>query len=148
VQARSIATVDIDTLRPQTPGCAGRIHLNNAGAALLAQPTLDAMIAQLRREAPRRTHEGTRPLTTTGNPRIMQHAKDRAGPATLRKCHEFETDRGDIAVRQPRKPRSRKINMSPDLRPSSRVAASSPQPKWTSATVSAWRAGEKRRASP
>src|SRR5215467_4389865 len=35
----------------QTPGCAGRIHLNNAGAALLAQPTLDAMTAQLRREA-------------------------------------------------------------------------------------------------
>ena len=51
VWARSIATVDIDALRAQTPGCAGRIHLNNAGAALLAQPTLDAMTAQLRREA-------------------------------------------------------------------------------------------------
>jgi selenocysteine lyase/cysteine desulfurase len=45
------APVDIDALRAQTPGCAGRIHLNNAGAALLAQPTLDAMTAQLRREA-------------------------------------------------------------------------------------------------
>jgi len=43
--------VDIDALRAQTPGCAGRIHLNSAGAALLAQPTLDAMSAQLRREA-------------------------------------------------------------------------------------------------
>jgi selenocysteine lyase/cysteine desulfurase len=43
--------VDIDALRAQTPGCAGRIHLNNAGAGLLAQPTLDAMTAQLRREA-------------------------------------------------------------------------------------------------
>jgi selenocysteine lyase/cysteine desulfurase len=43
--------VDIGALRAQTPGCAGRIHLNNAGAALLAQPTLDAMTAQLRREA-------------------------------------------------------------------------------------------------
>src|SRR5260370_19521536 len=41
----------MDALRAQTPGCAGRIHLNNAGAALLAQPTLDAMTAQLRREA-------------------------------------------------------------------------------------------------
>jgi len=51
VWARNIATVDIDALRAQTPGCAGRIHLNNAGAALLAQPTLDAMTAQLRREA-------------------------------------------------------------------------------------------------
>ena len=43
--------MDIDALRAQTPGCAGRIHLNNAGAALLAQPTLDAMTAHLRREA-------------------------------------------------------------------------------------------------
>jgi selenocysteine lyase/cysteine desulfurase len=43
--------VDIDALRAQTPGCAERIHLNNAGAALMAQPTLDAMLAQLRREA-------------------------------------------------------------------------------------------------
>ena len=51
MRARNISPVDIDALRAQTPGCAGRIHLNNAGAALLAQPTLDAMTAQLRREA-------------------------------------------------------------------------------------------------
>jgi selenocysteine lyase/cysteine desulfurase len=43
--------VDIGALRAQTPGCAGRVHLNNAGAALLARPTLDAMTAQLHREA-------------------------------------------------------------------------------------------------
>ena len=43
--------MDIDALRAQTPGCAGRIHLNNAGAALMSQPTLDAMTAHLRREA-------------------------------------------------------------------------------------------------
>ena len=43
--------MDIDALRAQTPGCARRIHLNNAGAGLLAQPTLDAMTAHLRREA-------------------------------------------------------------------------------------------------
>ena len=43
--------MDIDALRAQTPGCAGRIHLNNAGAALMSQPTLEAMTAQLRREA-------------------------------------------------------------------------------------------------
>ena len=49
--------MDIDALRAQTPGCAGRIHLNNAGAALLAQPTLDAMTAQLRREAEIGGHE-------------------------------------------------------------------------------------------
>ena len=33
------------------PGARGRIHLNNAGAALLAQPTLDAMTGHLRLEA-------------------------------------------------------------------------------------------------
>src|SRR5215831_16013563 len=43
--------MEIEALRARTPGCANRIHLNNAGAALLAQPTLDAMTAQLRLEA-------------------------------------------------------------------------------------------------
>jgi selenocysteine lyase/cysteine desulfurase len=43
--------MDIGALRAQTPGCASRIHLNNAGAALLAQPTLDAMTAHLLKEA-------------------------------------------------------------------------------------------------
>ncbi|CAA9379222.1 MAG: probable class-V aminotransferase [uncultured Nocardioidaceae bacterium] len=43
--------MDIDALRAQTPGTANRIHLNNAGAALLSQVTLDAMTGQLRREA-------------------------------------------------------------------------------------------------
>jgi selenocysteine lyase/cysteine desulfurase len=44
-------SLDVEALRAQTPGCSHRIHLNNAGAALLAQPTLDAMTDQLRREA-------------------------------------------------------------------------------------------------
>jgi selenocysteine lyase/cysteine desulfurase len=43
--------MDIETLRAQTPGCRHRIHLNNAGAALMSQPTLDAMTAYLAREA-------------------------------------------------------------------------------------------------
>jgi len=43
--------VDVNALRAQTPGCAGRIHLNNAGAALMSQRTLDAMTGQLCREA-------------------------------------------------------------------------------------------------
>jgi selenocysteine lyase/cysteine desulfurase len=45
------AMMDVDALRAQTPGCAHRIHLNNAGAALLAQPTLEAMTGHLRLEA-------------------------------------------------------------------------------------------------
>ena len=43
--------MDIETLRAQTPGCRHRTHLNNAGAALMAQPTLDTMTAHLAREA-------------------------------------------------------------------------------------------------
>jgi selenocysteine lyase/cysteine desulfurase len=43
--------VDVEALRAETPGCAHRLHLNNAGAALLAQPTLDAMTTHLRLEA-------------------------------------------------------------------------------------------------
>jgi hypothetical protein len=35
----------------------------------------------------------------------------------LRKCHDFETDLGDIAVRQPITRRSNKINMSCGVRP-------------------------------
>jgi selenocysteine lyase/cysteine desulfurase len=43
-------SLDVEALRAQTPGCSHRVHLNNAGAALLAQPTLDAMTGQLQRE--------------------------------------------------------------------------------------------------
>jgi aminotransferase class V len=43
--------LDVESLRAQTPGCLGRIHPNNAGAALLAQPTLNAMTSHLRLEA-------------------------------------------------------------------------------------------------
>lgn len=43
--------MDVEALRAQTPGCAHRVHLNNAGTALLAQPTLDALIGHLRLEA-------------------------------------------------------------------------------------------------
>ncbi|MGQ0716686.1 MAG: hypothetical protein ACT4NP_05090 [Pseudonocardiales bacterium] len=40
--------MDVDALRAVTPGCLNRVHLNNAGAALSAQPTLDAMTGHLR----------------------------------------------------------------------------------------------------
>jgi selenocysteine lyase/cysteine desulfurase len=43
--------MDVAALRDITPGCANRLHLNNAGAALLTQPTLDAMTGHLRLEA-------------------------------------------------------------------------------------------------
>ena len=42
---------DIAALRAETPGCAHRIHLNNAGAALPPQPVLKAMQGYLELEA-------------------------------------------------------------------------------------------------
>jgi selenocysteine lyase/cysteine desulfurase len=46
-----MGAMDVAALRALTPGCTRRLHLNNAGASLLAQPTLDAMTGHLRLEA-------------------------------------------------------------------------------------------------
>jgi selenocysteine lyase/cysteine desulfurase len=43
--------MDIETLRRDTPGCAHRVHLNNAGAALMSRHTLDAVTSHLQLEA-------------------------------------------------------------------------------------------------
>jgi selenocysteine lyase/cysteine desulfurase len=43
--------MDIEQLRDQTPGCAHRVHLNNAGAALMSRTTLAAMTGHLALEA-------------------------------------------------------------------------------------------------
>lgn len=43
--------IEVARLRAETPGVAHRVHLNNAGAGLMPQPVLDAMIGHLRREA-------------------------------------------------------------------------------------------------
>ena len=43
--------IDVERARAVTPGAADRIHLNNAGAALMTQGVLDATISHLRLEA-------------------------------------------------------------------------------------------------
>ncbi|AKJ96643.1 MULTISPECIES: aminotransferase class V-fold PLP-dependent enzyme [Pseudomonas] len=43
--------MDIEQLRADTPGAAELIHFNNAGAALMPQPVLDAITGHLQREA-------------------------------------------------------------------------------------------------
>jgi cysteine desulfurase / selenocysteine lyase len=42
---------DLNRARRETPGCANVLHLNNAGAALMPQPVLDATVAHLQLEA-------------------------------------------------------------------------------------------------
>jgi len=42
---------DLARWRADTPGCVERIHLNNAGAALVPRPVLEAVTAHLQREA-------------------------------------------------------------------------------------------------
>ncbi|MCA9737222.1 MAG: aminotransferase class V-fold PLP-dependent enzyme [Gemmatimonadota bacterium] len=46
-----MTTLDLDRLRAETPGVAHRIHLNNAGAALMPAPVLDAIRDHLDLEA-------------------------------------------------------------------------------------------------
>ena len=43
--------IDVDLARARTPGCAERVHLNNAGASLMTQGVLDAQLDHLRLEA-------------------------------------------------------------------------------------------------
>ena len=42
---------DLARWRTETPGCATRVHLNNAGAGLMPQPVLDTITQHLQREA-------------------------------------------------------------------------------------------------
>jgi cysteine desulfurase / selenocysteine lyase len=44
-------TIDVARARAETPGCGNVLHFNNAGAALLPEPVLDATIGHLRLEA-------------------------------------------------------------------------------------------------
>jgi selenocysteine lyase/cysteine desulfurase len=44
-------SLDLARLRADTPGVVHRVHLNNAGAALMPRPVLEAMIGYLQREA-------------------------------------------------------------------------------------------------
>ncbi|MGO8870917.1 MAG: aminotransferase class V-fold PLP-dependent enzyme [Acidimicrobiales bacterium] len=50
-------SIDVEAERAITPGCSQVVHLNSAGAALLADPTVEAMIAHLRLEAGRGGYE-------------------------------------------------------------------------------------------
>lgn len=50
--------IDVEALRRETPGCAaGVVHLNNAGAALMPRPVVEALTEHIREEALRGGYE-------------------------------------------------------------------------------------------
>lgn len=46
-----MGTIDVDRARALTPGCSHVLHLNHAGASLLPQPVLDAVVGHLELES-------------------------------------------------------------------------------------------------
>jgi len=77
---------DLERARAETPGCAHVLHFNNAGAALMPQPVLDAVIAHLEREA----HTGGYEAADAAHAAV-EHVYDAA--AALLNC-----ERGEIAM--------------------------------------------------
>ena len=65
--------LDVQRARRETPGCTNVIHFNNAGAALMPQPVLDATIGHLQLEAQIGGYEAVERQLNT-----LEHAYDAA----------------------------------------------------------------------
>jgi selenocysteine lyase/cysteine desulfurase len=75
--------IDVQRARRETPGCERVLHFNNAGAALMPQPVLEATIAHLQREAEVGGYEAAAQAHEA-----VEHVYDAA--ATLLGCHRDE----------------------------------------------------------
>jgi cysteine desulfurase/selenocysteine lyase len=47
----TVTPIDVEQVRAETPGCRERLHFNNAGASLMPQPVVDAVVGHLELEA-------------------------------------------------------------------------------------------------
>lgn len=84
--------IDLERARRETPGCERVIHFNNAGAALMPRPVLDAVIGHLQLEA----HMGGYEAAERARPTI-EHVYDAV--AGLIGCHRDEVALVENATR-------------------------------------------------
>ena len=76
-------TIDVETARRETPGCAHVLHLDNAGSSLPPTPVIEAVSGHLALEARIGGYEAAREADEA-----IEHAYDAA--ATLLSCHRDE----------------------------------------------------------
>src|SRR5262245_32937133 len=83
IDRRTHDAFDVERARAETPGCTQVAHFNNAGAALMPQVVLDAMLAHLQAEALLGGYEAAEQAHAA-----VAHVYDAA--ATLLNCHADE----------------------------------------------------------
>lgn len=84
--------IDVTTARAMTPGCAHVLHLNHAGASLLSQPVLDAVVGHLQLEAEIGGYEAASAASEA-----VEHTYDAL--AALLGCRRDEVALSDSATR-------------------------------------------------
>lgn len=81
-----MATLDVDRARALTPGCEHVLHLNHAGASLLPQPVLDAVVGHLELES------------QIGGYEAAEAAADRVAAVTTSIAALLGADPADVAL--------------------------------------------------
>jgi selenocysteine lyase/cysteine desulfurase len=87
-----VSGIDVARARALTPGCEQVLHLNHAGASLLPQPVLDAVVGHLQLEAAVGGYEAARRQADA-----IEHTYDAV--ATLLGCERDEVALSDSATR-------------------------------------------------